>query len=181
MSTVTEEPEVAEPITGELIVDTPKEIPIVFNVSDSKIAELKTSLAGLKINDKKDYDRAVKGIAACRTLRSSVEKCRKGLKEHALAYGRKVDAEATRLREALEAIEEPLKSEKERVDEAAAKAKREAEEAKRKIVEERIKALVGFECVLTPKRIGKELTLLFATLGTDARQPQLNFDQDEEE
>lgn len=37
----------------------------------------------------------------------------------------------------------------------------------------------GRECVLTPKRIGRELTLLFANQGTDARQPQLPFDGEE--
>ena len=37
----------------------------------------------------------------------------------------------------------------------------------------------GRECVLTPKRLGKELTLLFATMGTDARQPELDFGGEE--
>lgn len=37
----------------------------------------------------------------------------------------------------------------------------------------------GRECVLTPKRLGKELALLFATSGTDARQPHLDFDGQE--
>lgn len=32
----------------------------------------------------------------------------------------------------------------------------------------------GRECVLTPKRLGRDLSLLFATVGTDATQPHLN-------
>ncbi len=31
----------------------------------------------------------------------------------------------------------------------------------------------GRECVLTPKRLGRDLELMFANIGTDARQPHL--------
>ena len=37
----------------------------------------------------------------------------------------------------------------------------------------------GRECVLTPRRFGKDLQLMFATAGTDARQPQLDFDDEQ--
>lgn len=36
----------------------------------------------------------------------------------------------------------------------------------------------GRECTLIPKRLGKELFLVFPTIGTDARQPHLNFEAD---
>jgi hypothetical protein len=38
----------------------------------------------------------------------------------------------------------------------------------------------GRECVLTPRKIGNEKVLLFATIGTDANQPHLPFEQNEE-
>lgn len=38
----------------------------------------------------------------------------------------------------------------------------------------------GRECVLTPTKLGNERVLLFATAGTDARQPQLPFDGDDD-
>jgi hypothetical protein len=38
----------------------------------------------------------------------------------------------------------------------------------------------GRECILTPKKLGNERVLLFATVGTDARQPHL-FDDDPSE
>ena len=34
----------------------------------------------------------------------------------------------------------------------------------------------GRECVLTPRRFGRELKLAFANLGTDARQPGFDFE-----
>lgn len=165
MSTV-EEVE-TEPITGELIESPPKEIPIVFNVSDARIQKLREELTGLTIADAESYERVRKGISVCRTLRTSVEKCRKDLKEHALAYGRKVDAEAKRLREALESIEDPLQLEKDRVDEEKAKAKREAEEAKRKIVEARVTALVELGELPNP--------ILVAAWSDDQFQIELNL------
>ena len=40
----------------------------------------------------------------------------------------------------------------------------------------------GRECVLTPRKLGTERVLLFATMGTDVNQPHLPFEtkQDEE-
>jgi colicin import membrane protein len=128
-------------ITGELITSKLSDSLIVFHVSDSRIAELRNELEGLRIAGAEDYAKAVKGIAICRTLRSQVEKCRKELKEDSLTYGRKVDAEAKRLTAKLEEIEEPLKLEKARVDEEKEKVKREAEEARRRKFESRINAL----------------------------------------
>jgi hypothetical protein len=50
-------------------------------------------------------------------------------------------------------------------------------------LEHKVKAVIpsreGRECTLTPKRIGRDLRLLFATAGTDSRQPQLDFEGDE--
>lgn len=39
----------------------------------------------------------------------------------------------------------------------------------------------GRECVLTPRKIGSEKVLLFATIGTDVNQPHLPFTASEDE
>lgn len=40
----------------------------------------------------------------------------------------------------------------------------------------RIPSREGRTCTLTPKRLDGRLTLLFATIGTNAEQPELDFD-----
>jgi hypothetical protein len=145
---------IAEPekkvVVGELIDTRLSNAPIVFHVSDAKIEELKRELSGLKIIDSADYAKVTKGIGVCRTLRVQIEKCRKDLKEDSLAYGRRVDAEAKRLTAALEAIEEPLKSEKARIDEEKERAKKAAEEAKRLVLEARLNELSAINARVNP-------------------------------
>lgn len=137
MSTVEEN----KVVTGELIDVRLSNTPIVFHISDARIDELRRELSGMKIVDSADYARVTKGIGVCRTLRTQVEKCRKDLKEESLLYGRKVDAEAKRLTAMLEEIEEPLKAEKQRIDDEKEAAKKAAEEAKRLKIEQRINDL----------------------------------------
>ena len=66
-----------------------------------------------------------------RTARTDVEKRRKELKQDALDYGRLVDSTAKRITERLEAIEGPLKANKELIDAENERIKREKEEAER--------------------------------------------------
>ncbi|MFN8742865.1 MAG: hypothetical protein ACK5YR_23280 [Pirellula sp.] len=145
---------IAEPenkvVVGELIDTRLSNAPIVFHVSDAKIDELKRELSGLKIIDSADYAKVTKGIGVCRTLRVQIEKCRKDLKEDSLAYGRRVDAEAKRLTVALEAIEEPLKAEKARIDEEKELAKKKVEEAKRLKLEARLNELSAINARVNP-------------------------------
>ncbi|AMV34377.1 hypothetical protein VN12_19790 [Pirellula sp. SH-Sr6A] len=132
----------------ELIVSG--SVPVLYRVSDAKIDEIRAEFTGIKILDSKDYERCTKAIAVCRTLRTDVEKCRKELKEDALEYGRRVDAEAKRLTKRLEEIEEPLKAEKSRVDEEKERVKREAEEAKRKKIDARLELLASVNSRINP-------------------------------
>ena len=37
----------------------------------------------------------------------------------------------------------------------------------------------GRQCILTPRKIGKDMHLQFAAVGTDARQPNLDFESGE--
>jgi hypothetical protein len=147
MSTATDQ----EPITGELIEAGLTHAPIAYHVSDAKIAELRKEFTGLKIATSGDYEKVTKAIAVCRTLRVQVDKCRKDLKEDALVYGRRVDAEAKRLTEALEAIEHPLKAEKQRVDEEKERLKREAEIAKQKQLDDRLDQLAAVNARVAPR------------------------------
>jgi hypothetical protein len=107
------------------------QLPAAYDVTDAAIAELRQKYEGMTANDSKEYKAVTKAIGEVRTLRVSVEKKRKDLKAGALEYGRAVDAEARRIREQLEDIEDPLKATKQEVDDEKARAKAEKEEAER--------------------------------------------------
>jgi DNA repair exonuclease SbcCD ATPase subunit len=112
--------------------------PIDLGVADRVIAGLAGRLSQLKEADTPSkYESVRQGIAECRTLRAGVEKSRKELKESALEYGRKVDAEAKRVKAAILQIEEPLKAVKAAVDEEKERQKQaKLEEERRKAEEE---------------------------------------------
>lgn len=133
-----------EQITGEL-VSNQIEAPIRFSVTNEAIHFLRKKLTGLTANSPTGYKAVQAGIAETRMLRSSVESTRKALKEKALTYGRLVDGEAKRITSLLEEIEEPLKLEKQLVDEAKEAANREAKEAKKRELTKRVDALRELE------------------------------------
>lgn len=87
-------------------------LPVKYNITDTAINQLRLQYAGLEIIDKPSYKAVVSAIADIRGRRTAVEKRRKELKAGALDYGRRVDGEAKRITELLEAIEEPLKERK---------------------------------------------------------------------
>lgn len=140
------------PLQGELQASR-FDAPIVFGTNDEHIAEVRNKVSGLTIaglDDKHGYEAVTKGIAYVRTLRVGVEKTRKELKADALEFGRKVDAEAKRLTEALEAIEKPLKDQKDHIDFEKERIKKEAEEAKRKKLEARLELLASVNAKINP-------------------------------
>lgn len=144
-----------EPIAGELVSSSVANMPIRFTVSDEKIIEIREAVVGLTPDTKEGYERIVKAIAGCRTLRVNVEKCRKDLNADSLEWSRRVNAEAKRLTSMLEEIEVPLKTMKQAVDEEKERKKREAEEAARRKVEERVNALAKVNApFLNPLAIG---------------------------
>ncbi len=87
-------------------------LPVKYDITNAAINQLRLQYAGLEIIDKPSYKAIVAAIADVRGRRTSVEKRRKELKAGALDYGRRVDGEAKRITELLEAIEEPLKEKK---------------------------------------------------------------------
>jgi septal ring factor EnvC (AmiA/AmiB activator) len=100
---------------------------IKYSVTDAVIGELKAKYAGLKIVDTASYENVRVAIGEVRDIRVSVENHRKHLKATALEYGRNVDAEAKRITALLEDVENPLKSEKAKVDDEKARIKAERE------------------------------------------------------
>lgn len=99
-------------------------MPIVFSMADAGIQAMAERFKD--IDAKSDYEACRVAIAECRSARVAIEKRRKELKEDSLRYGRKVDAEAKRLTEAIEKIEVVLVDSKAVVDQEKERAKQEA-------------------------------------------------------
>jgi len=141
-------------ITKETAVVESTAIPVVFDITEARIEQMRAECTGLIATDNKSYEHLRKALAVVRTARTEIEKRRKYLKEDALAYGRRVDAMAASLKAKIVAIEDPLKAEADRYDaeqeriryekanaerlarEAEERAKREAEEARLKALRE---------------------------------------------
>jgi len=132
---------------GELAV-------IKYSVTDAVIGELKAKYAGLKIVDTASYENVRVAIGEVRDIRVGVENHRKHLKATALEYGRNVDAEAKRITALLEEVENPLKSEKAKVDDEKARIKAEKEQVERDRVAA-IRARMFDMVMLTSNLLGK--------------------------
>jgi chromosome segregation ATPase len=113
---------------------------VSYSVSDAAIAELRSTLAGLSPETREGYEQVKQGIGACRKLRGEIEETRVELKAEALEWGRKVDAEAARLKSQILEIENPLKAAKTEVDERAERAREAAEIAEAKALADAEKA-----------------------------------------
>jgi len=107
---------------------------VEYDVTDAAIFELKDKYQGLKITDMASYKEVSCAIAEVRGFRVSVEARRKELKADALAYGRRVDAEAKRITEQLFEVETPLKVLKKAEDDRKAAIKEEKERKDRERV-----------------------------------------------
>lgn len=113
---------------------------VEYSVSDAAIEKLRERYSGLTIANPADYERVRVAIADVRDIRVQVEKTRVELKADALAYGRKVDAEAKRITALLLEIEETLKLEKQKVDDEKDRVRREKEAAEKARIEAELKA-----------------------------------------
>ena len=113
---------------------------VSYSVSDAAIAELREKLTGLSPETREGYEQVKTGIGACRKLRVEIEETRVELKAEALEWGRKVDAEAARLKTQILEIENPLKAAKTEVDERAERAREAAELAEAKALADAEKA-----------------------------------------
>jgi membrane protein involved in colicin uptake len=99
--------------------DLTKHATIDYEIIMDTIAVYADSTAGLEATTKEGYELVRSAIADCRGMRGKIERKRKELKKDALEYGRAVDGAARQLKEAIEAIELPLKEKKAAIDDAA--------------------------------------------------------------
>ena len=114
-------------------------LPVTFIPTTAHLAELREQYGPLMADTPAGYKMVVAAIAETRGLRSAVEKRRVELKRDALAWERKVNAEAKRITQELLEIEEPLKQKKLLVDEAKEKARAAAEAERREKLEQEIR------------------------------------------
>lgn len=113
---------------------------IQYNVTDGAIAEIAEKFKDAEADTPDGYKHVVAGIRTTRELRGEVEARRVELKQDALVYGRRVDAEAKRINESLFAIEIPLKGLKATIDDEKTRLKREAAEKRKAEEREKLEA-----------------------------------------
>ncbi len=142
--------------------------PIInYNVTDEQIAKLREQYTGLAIRDgdKKSYEVVAKAASHMEKIRTTIEATRKALKDPALKYGKKIDAEAKRITVSLREIEDPLAETKRAVDDEAKRIKAEMDEVERKRVEA-IKAAIDGMANLAISKAGDTAATLRSRLGT---------------
>lgn len=154
-------------------------------LSDAKLAEYRDKFKCLSAKTKDGYEEVRKAIAVCRTTRTSIERKRKELNEGAQAYIRTVNGEAKRLTTAIEEIEEPLKKDKQAVDDERERLKAEAEAAKLKKIHERISMFIeqtGVPCTPLQAEVWTDADFEGALkIARDAYQTRLKAEQEAEE
>lgn len=123
--------------------------PIVYDVTDEAIAEIREQYAALSCETPAGYEETRIAIGKLRSSRTAVEARRKELKDPALEYGRLVDSRAKHLTAKLQEIEDPLQAMKDAADVRRAEEKRQREEA----------ALVAREAELKAEREAEEARL----------------------
>jgi DNA repair exonuclease SbcCD ATPase subunit len=176
-----EHPKTAEP---ELVNEVPADATrvIKYPVADAAIDELAEKYLPLTIkgvDDKEGFEACDAARKDVKKIRSTVEATRKELKADALEYGRKVDAEAKRLKGLLEPIENHLTNQ---VDAIKAEKKR----IEREWLDKRIEALKPFAEVIPDESFLKKLDdSEFATLlaneqtAHEAREAQKKREEEE--
>ena len=90
-----------------------------LNPVEQGLSKLKTEFSGLKIasaQDKDGYEKVHNAIQVCTKTRTSLDDAKKKLKEHTIAWNKKVDAEYNRIWDAIKTIETPLRDERARID-----------------------------------------------------------------
>ena len=107
---------------------------IDYGYTIAQLVDTGEAYADIKeISDRASFDRAQAALTALVRTRTEIEKRRKALKAESLEYGRRVDAGAKELFEAIEPYEDRLRAlvDKSKAERAAKKAAREAAEKER--------------------------------------------------
>lgn len=118
--------------------------PIEFNVSEDVMLKMEKEWLPLKlqgVNDKDGYTKIVQYRKEAKSLRVSIEKRRKQLKDNSIKYGKNVDANAKKLTERVSNVENHLqeqenivKLEKERIKAEEQKQKEEAHQVQIELI-----------------------------------------------
>lgn len=120
---------------------------VEYNITDAAVSEMESLYMGLIISDLEDKDE-FKAVHDARMVvkgkRVEVEKRRKELKSEALAWGKKVDTEAKRIKGLLEPIEAHLMDEENKVLEEQKRIQEEERARERKKIEDRVTALAEY-------------------------------------
>lgn len=128
--------------------------PITFDVTEATIAEARSRYMALRINgieDKEGFEAVHAARMEVKKTRIAVEKRHKELKADALEYGRKCDEAKRHLIGLLDPIETHLQAEEDRIAAEKERIKREAAAKKQAIFDARVKAIMatGF-CPASP-------------------------------
>lgn len=154
LSLANEKPEIVAFLQqrGAIVALAEKYMPLTINGIDDKIG----------FNAVHDARMDVKG------KRIAIEKRRKDLKADALAYGRSVDTAARVLTDLLGPIEEHLEAEENAVTAERERIKQAAEDAKRAKLQARLDSLAAVNCIANPLAVEAQTDEQFATSLTEA-------------
>lgn len=170
MSTETlEKPEVASEVVDRAEI-TGGNVVVEYSRTEAALAALTAKYTGAKYDlTTTAGDKAARAARLeLKTLRTGLEDKRKELKAPALTFGQKIDAEAARLKAAIEALEKPIDDqikadEKRRADEKAERDRIEAERVgKHEANIANIRGYVGLARDLPSARIAKGIASLEA-------------------
>jgi len=121
---------------------------VTYSVTDAYLEQIKKDYLALKVSDvddKEGYELCNNARKEVKDRRILVEVRRKELKKDSLAFGARVDAEARRIREQLEAVEKHLKAQQDVVDSEKKRLKEEAEQKVRDELNRRIQVMQGYK------------------------------------
>ena len=115
-----------------------------YGLPEARISELKEKFKDLEIQgieDKTGMKQVSEALSIVRTLRTSVEKKRKELKDFYLNTGKGIDSEAKRLTELLLEVEDPLKEKKQAIEDEIQRIKDEEERIQQELLDKRVEDL----------------------------------------
>lgn len=124
---------------------------VKYDITDAAIAKMKDLYMCLTITDLKDegeFAAVHDARIVVKNHRVAVEKKRTKLKADSLAWGRKVDGEAKRIRELLETIENHLQTEEKKVTDEQKRIKEEADRKEREKIDSRLSELAKYNYIV---------------------------------
>ena len=124
---------------------------IAYNITDAAIAKMEDLYMGLTIADienQEEFQAVHDARIVVKNHRISVERKRAELKADSLAWGRKVDGEAKRIKGLLEPIELHLVTEEKKVTDEQKRIKEEEDRLEKLKIQERVNSLFAVNVVL---------------------------------